>query len=123
MIRLLSLAVLAGAGYCAWRYYQAKARPDARIPALPSDELLERRVQVSIRQAGALPEQLRMRVVGGTVVLAGTVTAAERDRILRAILAAPGIRGVRNELDVQGVVRDPDLAVESRPWEPSPRPR
>jgi osmotically-inducible protein OsmY len=123
MKRLLSLAALAGAGYAAWRYYQGKARPAARVPTLPTDDLLERRVQVSIRQAGAMPEQLRVRVVGGTVVLSGSVTAAERDRILRAILAAPGIRGVRNELDVQGVVRDPDLAVESRPWEPSPRPR
>jgi hypothetical protein len=30
---------------------------------------------------------------------------------------------VRNELEVDGVARDPDLAVESGPWEESPRPR
>ena len=123
MKRLLSLAALAGAGYYAWRLYQDKARPGARVPVLPSDDLLTRRVHVSIRQAGALPEQVRIRVHDGMVFLAGSVTAAERDRIVRAILAAPGIRGVRNELDVQGASRDPDLAVESQPWEPSPRTR
>lgn len=124
MKRLLSLAALAGAGYYAWRHYQHKARPaGARVPVLPSDDLLTRRVLVSIRQAGALPEQLRIRVHDGMVFLAGSVTAAERDRIVRAILAAPGIRGVRNELDVPGATRDPDLAVESQPWAPSPRTR
>jgi hypothetical protein len=109
MKRLLSLAMLAGAGYCAWRYLQDKPRPAARVPVLPDDELLTRRVMVSIRQAGALPPHLHLRVLDGTVLLAGSVTPAERDRILRAILAAPGIRGVRN-----------GLAVESAPWEPSP---
>jgi hypothetical protein len=110
MKRLLSLALLAGAGYCAWRHFQGKAgRSAARVPTLPDDDLLTRRVMVSIRQAGAMPAQLRLRVLDGMVMLGGTVTAAERDRILRAILAAPGIRGVRN-----------GLAVESGPWEPSP---
>ncbi len=110
MKRLLSLALLAGAGFCAWRYLQDKPRPAARrLPLLPDDELLTRRVMVSIRQAGALPPHLHLRVLDGTVLLAGSVTPAERDRILRAILAAPGIRGVRN-----------GLAVESGPWEPSP---
>jgi hypothetical protein len=121
MKRLLSLALFAGAGYCAWRYLQ---RPAARGgPALPTDQLLARRVLISMKRSGVIPQQLRMRVLGGTVVLGGAVSATERDRILRAILAVPGIRGVRNELDVQGVVRDPDLAVESQPWEPSPKPR
>ena len=124
MKRLLSLALIAGAGYYAWRRYRDEARPAApQVPALPSDDLLTRRVLVSIRQAGALPEQVRIRVLQGTVFLAGSVTAAERDRLVRAILAAPGIRGMRTELDVEGANRDPDLAVESRPWEPSPRSR
>lgn len=123
MKRLLSLAALAGAGYYAWRLYQDRARPGVPVPVLPSDDLLTRRVLVSLRQAGALPEQLRVRVHEATVFLAGSVTAAERDRIVRAILAAPGIRGVRNELEVHGASRDPDLAVESPPWEPSPRTR
>jgi hypothetical protein len=124
MKRLLSLAALAGAGYYAWRLYQDKAaRPGARIPAPPTDDLLTRRVLVSIRQAGGSPGQLSVRVHDGVVFLAGSVTAAERDRLVRAILAAPGIRGVRNELDVQDARRDPDLAVESQPWEPSPRTR
>ena len=122
MKRLLSLAVLAGAGYCAWRYFQARARA-ARVPVLPTDPLLTRRVLISMKRSGAIPQGLHMRVVGGTVVLAGEVTATERDRLLRAILAVPGIRGVRNQLAVQGALRDPDLAVESQPWEPSPKPR
>ena len=122
MKRLLSLALIAGAAYGAWRYFQARARA-ARVPVLPTDPLLTRRVLISMKRSGAIPQGLHMRVIGGTVVLAGTVSVAERDRLLRAILAVPGIRGVRNQLDVQGVLRDPDLAVESQPWEPSPRPR
>lgn len=109
MKRLLAfaapLALLAGAGYCLWRHFSVRPAH----PALPSDELLTRRVQVAIRQAGAVPAQLRLRVIDGTVILAGAVTPAERDRVLRATLAAPGIRGVRN-----------GLAVESDPWEASP---
>ncbi len=123
MKRLLTVAVLAGAGYCAWRHFLGRARTAARVPKLPTDELLTRRAQVSLKRAGAVPQAMRMRVVDGTVVLAGTVSAAERDRVLRALLAVPGVKGVRNELEVQGVNRDPDLAVESQPWEPSPRPR
>ncbi|HWA37569.1 MAG TPA: BON domain-containing protein [Burkholderiales bacterium] len=107
MKRLLSIALLAGAGYCLWR--QLKVSPAARVPAAPSDELLTRRVQVALRQAGGLPEHLHLRVVDGTAMLSGSVTPAERDRVLRAALSAPGIRGVRN-----------GLAVESGPWEPSP---
>jgi hypothetical protein len=110
MKRLLAfaapLALLAGAGYCLWRHFSSVRAVD---PALPSDELLTRRVQVAIRQAGAIPAQLRLRVIDGTVILTGAVTPAERDRVLRATLAAPGIRGVRNR-----------LAVESGPWEASP---
>ena len=116
MKRVLSIlapvALLAGAGYCAWRHVLSRSRPAARVPVAPSDDLLAKRVLVSIRQAGAVPEELQVRVLEGTVHLAGSVTAAERDRILRAPLAAPGIRGVSNRLS---------LAVESQPWEPSPR--
>ena len=116
MKRVLSIlapaALLAGAGYCAWRHFLARSRPAARIPVAPTDELLTRRVLVSIRQAGAMPDELRVRVQDGIVHLDGQVSSAERDRVLRAILAAPGIRGLSNRLDV---------AVESQPWEPSPR--
>lgn len=107
MIRLLKLAAplaLAAGGYYAWRRYQSR-RPSRRVAVLPTDALLERRVLVSMKQAGALPDGLRLRVLDGTVVLAGRVTVAERDRVLRAILAAPGIRGVRNQLDVEGLAQ------------------
>lgn len=122
MKRFLSVAALAGAGYLAWRYLEGR-RPARRVPAVPSDELLTRRVQVSLRQAGVMPDALQMRVLDGTLALSGRVSAAERDRVLRAILAVPGIRGVRNELEVSGVPAERDLAVESQPWEGSPRPR
>jgi hypothetical protein len=109
---LAPIALLAGAGFCAWRHVLARSRPASRVPVAPTDDLLAKRVLVSIRQAGPMPDQLRVRVQGGTVHLDGAVSAAERDRVLRATLAAPGIRGVSNRLS---------LAVESQPWEPSPR--
>lgn len=102
MKRLLSVAVLAGAGYLAWRYYQEQARaPQRRAPAPPNDELLTRRVLVSLRHAAVMPEGFQVRVLDGTVVLSGAVGAAERDRVLRAVLAVPGIRSVRNELELR----------------------
>lgn len=122
MKRFLSVAALAGAGYLAWRYLEGR-RPARRVPAAPGDELLTRRVQVSLRHAGVMPDALQMRVLEGTVALSGRVNAAERDRVLRAILAVPGIRGVRNELEVSGLPAERDLPVESQPWEGSPRPR
>ncbi len=105
MKRLLPVAVLAGAGYLAWRYLQGRP-PAQRVPAPPTDELLTRRVLVSLRQAGVMPDAFHLRVLDGTVALSGAVNAADRDRVLRAILAVPGIRGVRNELEVRGAPRE-----------------
>lgn len=100
---LLPVAVLAGAGYVAWRYLRGQAgRGVPRLPAPPTDELLTRRVLVSLRHAALVPDGFQVRVVGGTVMLSGAVGAAERDRVLRAVLAVPGIRGVRNELEARG---------------------
>jgi hypothetical protein len=102
MKRLLSVAVLAGAGYLAWRYYQEQARPPRRrAPSQPTDELLTRRVLVSLRHAAVMPDGFQVRVLDGTVMLSGAVGAADRDRVLRAVLAVPGIRGVRNELEAR----------------------
>jgi hypothetical protein len=102
MKRLLSVAVLAGAGYLAWRYYQEQARPpQRRAPKPPTDELLTRRVLVSLRHAAVMPDAFQVRVLDGTVMLSGAVGAADRDRLLRAVLAVPGIRGVRNELEAR----------------------
>lgn len=100
MKRLLSIAALAGAGYLAWRYYRSQVRrPAPRVPAPPSDELLTRRVLVSLRHAGVMPGAFHLRVHDGTVALSGAVGAAQRDRVLRAVLAVPGIRGLKNDLE------------------------
>lgn len=113
MKRLFSLAALAGAGYFVYRYYRQQARrPEQRAPVMPSDELLGQRVQVSLQRSGVVAsDTLQVRVVDANVVLTGSATAAERDRILRAVLNVPGIRGVRNQLEIRGAPRDPDLAV------------
>jgi hypothetical protein len=109
-MKILPAAVLAGAGYFAWRYLQGR-RPARRVPAPPTDELLTRRVLVSLRQAGLMPDAFHMRVLDGTVALSGSVRAADRDRVLRAILAVPGIRGVKNELQVSGAPAERDLGM------------
>jgi hypothetical protein len=115
------LAVAAGAGYAAYRFC-FRPRATRHVPVLPSDAQVTRRVKVSLQRAGAALDDLHVRVLDGMVMVRGEVSAAERDTILRAILLVPGVRGVRNELDVGGGTADPDLAVQSPPWK-SARPQ
>jgi len=54
--------------------------------------------------AAVLPDagRIRVRARRGTAALRGTVTAEERDRVLNAVLAVPGVMNVTNNLEVQG---------------------
>ena len=120
-MRLLPILALAGAAFYVYRALEARRRSGARrIAAQPADEAIGSEVRA--RLAGiAAPGAVRVGVVQGVVSLRGSVSRAERDRLLRAALAVPGVKSVTNLLDAQGA--DPGLAVESGEWEGSANPR
>jgi len=100
-MKLIPLAALATAAYYGYRYWR-RERPGARVAAVRlTDEELTSQVASRLRDAGAVPANLRMHVKDGTLHLSGTVSAAERDLILRHGLAVEGIRSVENKLEVQ----------------------
>ena len=102
-MKLVLFAALAGAGYFAYRYLQQHGAQARSTESSGSDDAsLTERVRESVRESGVQSESVQLRVMNGTALLSGSVDSAARDRMLRAILAVPGIRGVRNELEVQG---------------------
>lgn len=112
-MKLIPLAALAAAAYYGYRYWK-RERPGARVAAVRlTDEELESQVARRLKEAGAMPASLRMHVKDGTLHLSGTVSAVERDLVLRHGLAVEGIRSVENKLEV------PDSA--SRTTQGAPR--
>lgn len=97
-MRLLTVlavaAVAAGIYHYASRTGLARRRharprgPDARLAA---------RVRAAI--AAAAPSRVDVRCINGVVSLRGTVPRAERDLVLAAALAVPGVTQVANHLD------------------------
>jgi osmotically-inducible protein OsmY len=115
-MKLIPLAAIATAAYYGYRYWR-RERPGARVAAVRlSDEELTSQVASRLKDAGAVPADLRMHVRDGTLHLSGRVSAAERDLILRHGLAVEGIRSVENKLEVQetGVRQPSDTVARSR---------
>ena len=56
--------------------------------------------------ARATSNRVQVRVTGGVVTLRGTVPNAERDAVLAAALAVPGVTQVRNYLETDEPVGD-----------------
>jgi osmotically-inducible protein OsmY len=96
-MRLLTILALAAIGAGIYQYRNRSARSAAR-PAT-SDEMLAENVRSGI--AGAAASPVDVRVVNGTVSLRGTVRKAERDLVLAAALAVPGVTEVTNFLETQ----------------------
>ena len=88
-MRLLPLLALAGLGaYLLGRTRKAAIDPDERI---------WRRVTALVSRHN----DLQVIVNGGVVSLRGTVSRSERDDLLAAVLATPGVTGVSNLLEVE----------------------
>jgi osmotically-inducible protein OsmY len=94
-MRLLTLLALAAIGAGIYQYRNRRARSAA--PQATPDEMLAENVRSGI--AGAASSPVDVRVVNGTVSLRGTVRKAERDRVLAAALAVPGVTQVGNFLE------------------------
>jgi osmotically-inducible protein OsmY len=73
-----------------------------------ADDVLQERVRSSL--SGVAPsEAIEMRVNQGTVVLRGVLPRLQRDRVLAAVLAVPGVTQVSNYLEAE---RPPEEAVQ-----------
>lgn len=92
LLPLLAVAAVA-AGLYQYRY---RIRTSAISRGI-SDELLAERVRSGI--AGAASSPVEVRCINGIVSLRGTVRTAERDRVLAAALAVPGVTQVTNFLE------------------------
>ncbi len=66
------------------------------------DEVLAARVRSRLRRVVERPEDVHIAVAGGVVTLAGTVRAAEFDRLVSAVLKVRGVRDVDDRLQVRG---------------------
>jgi osmotically-inducible protein OsmY len=99
LLTLLAVAALAGGVY---HYRQRRQRRPGR-QGRPSD-LLADRVRASISQKAA--SRVDVRCINGVVTLRGTVLPAERDLVLAAALAVPGVVQVTNFLDTGEPVGD-----------------
>lgn len=104
----MRLLTLLAAAALAVGIYHYRSRTAAR-PARPSeegvsDELLAERVRAGIGGAASTP--VRVQCLHGVVSLRGSVRRAERDLVLAAALAVPGVTQVTNFLEIDEPVGD-----------------
>jgi len=98
------LTVLAAAALVAGIYHYGRhdrARLSRREKA---DERLAHAVRSAL--AGRASARVQVRCLHGTVTLRGTLPASERDAILAAALAVPGVAQVTNFIDTAEPVGD-----------------
>ena len=100
-MRLLTLLAVAAVAAGIYRYRQRRGPGRAR---LSPDRRMEQSVRRAIAQAASSP--ISVRCINGVVTLRGTLGMAERDRVLAAALAVPGITQVTNLLEVNEPVGD-----------------
>jgi osmotically-inducible protein OsmY len=102
LLTLLAAAALAGGIYHYSRHRGfTRSRADGQAP---SDYRLAESVRTAI--AGASTREVDVRCINGVVVLRGTVRGAERDRLLAAALAVPGVIQITNYLETDEPVGD-----------------
>ena len=106
-MRLLTLAALATVAYGVYHYRERRGlgqQPEAQAPESQSDQMLAESVRSGI--AGAASSPIDVKVINGVVSLRGTVRKAERDLVLAAALAVPGVTQVTNFLETDEPVVD-----------------
>jgi osmotically-inducible protein OsmY len=97
-LTVLAVATVA-AGLYHYQHYQAGRRA-ARL----SDLELARKVRAAIEAVVADPRDVVVRVASGIVALRGEVRKVERDLVLAAALAVPGVAQVTNLLETDETV-------------------
>jgi osmotically-inducible protein OsmY len=100
LLTLLAVAAVA-AGVYHYRERVGRARREQRTR---SDGELAKRVRSGI--AGKASSPVTVRCINGVVSLRGTVRRAERDLLLAAALAVPGVTQVTNYLETDEPVGD-----------------
>jgi hypothetical protein len=114
MIRaLLVLGAAAAAAY--WYRSRRPAVPRQPWPFRPADEsatgvsndALAERVRGRLRGLVARPDAVSVHASAGLVTLSGLLSRDERDRVLREVLAIPGVVRVLNQTEVQEDYREP----------------
>lgn len=75
---------------------------------VPNDVLAER-VRAQLRGLVSRPEAVSVLANAGTVTLSGTLSTPERERVLREVLAVPGVVGVVNQMEASGAVGEQRL--------------
>ena len=105
-MRLLTLVAIATVAYGVYHYRERRGlgRPEAQASETESDQRLAESVRSGI--AGAASSPIDVRVINGVVSLRGTVRKAERDLVLAAALAVPGVTQVTNFLETDEPVGD-----------------
>jgi osmotically-inducible protein OsmY len=98
-MRLLTLAAIATLAYGVYHYRERRGttQREAQAPETESDQMLAESVRSGI--AGAASSPVDVKVMNGVVSLRGTVRKAERDLVLAAALAVPGVTQVTNFLE------------------------
>lgn len=103
-MRLLTIIALATVAAGLYQFRKSRARP-ALDPQATPDEFLARQVRAAI--GGAVSAPVGVSVMRGIVALRGAVrTRAERDRVLAAALAVPGVTQVTNLVETDEPVGD-----------------
>jgi osmotically-inducible protein OsmY len=102
LLTILAVAAVA-AGVYHYRQHRGLKRP-AVDQQTSKDELLAESVRSGI--AGTASTPVDVRCVQGVVTLRGTVRKAERDLVLAAALAVPGVTQVTNFLETDEPVGD-----------------
>jgi len=104
-MRLLTLLAAAALAAGVYHYRGRRGLTRSRREAqAQSDRLLEERVRSGIAGAASTPVQVRC--LRGVVTLRGTVRPPERDLLLAAALAVPGVTQVTNFFETEEPVGD-----------------
>src|SRR4051812_26163820 len=105
-MRLLTLVALATVAYGVYHYreFRGLGHREAQAPESQSDHMLADSVRSGI--AGAASSPVDVKVINGVVSLRGPVRKAERDLVLAAALAVPGVSQVPNLLETDEPVGD-----------------
>jgi osmotically-inducible protein OsmY len=103
-MRLLTLLAVAALAAGVYHYRGSRLARAPRARQAVSDARLEESVRAGIAGAASTPVQVRC--TAGVVTLRGTVRPAERDLVLAAALAVPGVTQITNFLETDQPVGD-----------------
>jgi osmotically-inducible protein OsmY len=96
-------AMLGGLGLGAGVLWGLLAEARGALEGPIDDDALADRVAGRLLRIVSRPENVQVSVENGVVTLAGTVAAAEFDRLVSGVLRIRGVRDVNDQLDVRPI--------------------